>query len=50
MIKNTFIGLSLIATLLLPPTVTAEHAAKADPKHYTVEFENDRIRVRKSVV
>jgi quercetin dioxygenase-like cupin family protein len=45
MIKNTSIGLSLIAALLLPTTAIAEHAVKADPKHYTVEFENDRIRV-----
>jgi len=24
---------------------TAEHALKADPKHYSVAFENDKVRV-----
>ena len=26
-------------------SVRAEDAVKADPKHYKVEFENDRVRV-----
>jgi len=43
--KKISIGLSLIATLLLPTTAIAEDAVEADPKHYTVEFENDKIRV-----
>jgi quercetin dioxygenase-like cupin family protein len=27
------------------PQPTAEDPVKVDPKHYTVEFENDRVRV-----
>ena len=43
--KHTFIFLSLIAVLLLPSATIAEDAVKADPKHYTVEFENDKVRI-----
>ncbi len=34
-------------TLQLPvlPVAFAQDAVTADPKHYTVEFENDRVRV-----
>jgi quercetin dioxygenase-like cupin family protein len=30
---------------LIASTVTAQDAAKLDPKHYKVEFENDQVRV-----
>ncbi len=33
------------AVLLASGPVFAEEATKADPKHYTVEFENDQVRV-----
>jgi polyisoprenoid-binding protein YceI len=33
------------AALLAPAVATAQDAAKVDPKHYKVEFENDRVRV-----
>ncbi len=33
------------AVLLASSPVFAEEATKADPKHYTVEFENDHVRV-----
>ena len=33
------------AVLLASSPLFAEEATKADPKHYTVEFENDHVRV-----
>jgi len=33
------------AVLLASSLLFAEEATKADPKHYTVEFENDHVRV-----
>ena len=33
------------STLLLGTTASAQDAAKVDPKHYKVEFENDKVRV-----
>jgi quercetin dioxygenase-like cupin family protein len=33
------------ALVLLPATASAQDAAKADAKHYKVEFENDQVRV-----
>ncbi|HET6273988.1 MAG TPA: cupin domain-containing protein [Bacteroidota bacterium] len=35
----------LFAVSLLPGNSFAQDAVKADPKHYKVEFENDKIRV-----
>ena len=43
--KNSLIFLTFIATFLLPSAAIAEDAVKADPKHYTVEFENDEVRI-----
>ncbi len=31
--------------VILPALVSAENAVIADPAHYTVEFENDKVRV-----
>lgn len=45
MFKNTVIGLSIFAATLLPTVAIAEDAVIADPDHYTVEFENDRVRI-----
>ena len=37
---------TLVTTLLLAgATASAQDAAKVDPKHYKVEFENDQVRV-----
>ena len=38
-------GISMLAAALLSVTAIAEDAVKADPKHYTVEFENDKVRI-----
>lgn len=40
-------GLALVGSsaLLLSTAATAQDAAKVDPKHYKVEFENDQVRV-----
>ena len=40
-------GLAILGTtaLLVAPTASAQDAAKVDPKHYKVEFENDQVRV-----
>ena len=35
----------LSAVLFLSGKILAQDAAKADPKHYKVEFENDKVRV-----
>jgi len=43
MIKS--IGISILATCFFSITALAEDAVIADPQHYTVEFENDRVRV-----
>ena len=45
MFKKIIIGISFIATTLLATATFAEDAVIADPEHYTVEFENDRVRV-----
>ena len=45
MFKNTIIGLTIFAAALLPTAAIAEDAVIADPAHYTVEFENDRVRI-----
>jgi hypothetical protein len=39
------VGLALAFQAATIPTVAAEEAVAADPKHYTVEFENDQVRV-----
>ena len=45
MLKNVFVGISVFATMLFASAVFSEDAVMADPKHYSVEFENDRVRV-----
>ncbi len=45
MFKKIIIGISFVAATLLSIAVFAEDAVIADPEHYTVEFENDRVRV-----
>ena len=45
MFKKIIIGISFVAATLLSTAVLAEDAVVADPEHYTVEFENDRVRV-----
>jgi hypothetical protein len=45
MIRKLFFCFSFLAATLLSSTTFGEDAVKADPKHYTVEFENERIRV-----
>lgn len=45
MLKKIIVGISITAATLLATTLLAEDAVVADPAHYTVEFENDRIRI-----
>jgi len=45
MYKKIIAGISFVAVTLLSTMVFAEDAVIADPAHYTVEFENDRVRV-----
>jgi hypothetical protein len=45
MFKNMVIGISLVAATLLSTTLFAKDAVEADPAHYSVEFENDRVRI-----
>ena len=45
MTKKMLICISFLSALFLSSTSLAEDAVKADPKHYTVEFENDKIRI-----
>ena len=45
MFKKIITGVSFTAATLLATMVFAEDAVIADPAHYTVEFENDRVRI-----
>ncbi len=45
MINKLLSGALIVTFMSIAVTSTAEDAVIADPKHYTVEFENDRIRV-----
>jgi quercetin dioxygenase-like cupin family protein len=45
MFKNIFISIAFVAATFFSTTAVGEDAVKADPQHYTVEFENDRVRV-----
>ena len=45
MIKNILMGISFVAATMLATSIFAEDAVIADPAHYTVEFENDEIRI-----
>lgn len=43
--KKILIGVSILAAAFYAMTAVAEDAVDADPEHYTVEFENDKVRV-----
>lgn len=45
MTKKFLICISLISATFLSGAALGEDAVKADPQHYTVEFENDRVRI-----
>lgn len=45
MIKKILAGVFIIAAMSFSTISIAEDGVVADPKHYSVEFENDRIRV-----
>ena len=45
MFKNIFIGIAFVVATFFSTATVGEDAVKADPQHYTVEFENDRVRV-----
>lgn len=45
MTRKTLVFISFLSAIFLSGTTIAEDAVTADPKHYTVEFENDRVRV-----
>lgn len=45
MFKSMVITISFVAATLLSTAVIAKDAVEADPAHYTVEFENDRVRI-----
>jgi oxalate decarboxylase/phosphoglucose isomerase-like protein (cupin superfamily) len=40
--------LSVITCFCLAPIIVAQDAVKADPKHYSVVSENDRVRILKA--
>ena len=43
--KKIFVCVSFLAATFLASTTLGEDAVKADPQHYTVEFENDKVRI-----
>ena len=45
MFKKTIIGILFVAAAFLSPAIFAGDAVTADPAHYTVEFENDKVRI-----
>ncbi len=45
MLHKLCVGISFIAVTIFSIVAIAEDAVKADPQHYTVEFENDLIRI-----
>jgi hypothetical protein len=45
MFKKTFIGISFVVVAFFSSAALAEDAVVADPEHYTVEFENDKVRI-----
>ncbi len=45
MFKKALICVSFVTATMISATTMGEDATTADPKHYTVEFENDRVRV-----
>jgi len=45
MLKKLCVGISFVAVTFISIAAIGEDAVTADPKHYTVEFENDKIRI-----
>lgn len=45
MYKKIVIGISFVVATVFSTVTIAEDAVIADPQHYTVEFENDRVRI-----
>ncbi len=45
MFKNIIVGITFVVATLFTTAVISEDAVIADPEHYTVEFENDRVRI-----
>ena len=45
MTKKVLICISFLAATFLSSTTMAEDGVAADPEHYTVEFENDKVRI-----
>ena len=45
MFKKITIAVAFVAATFLSASVLAEDAVVADPEHYTVEFENDKVRI-----
>ncbi len=45
MFKKISIAITFVAATFISTATIGEDAVKADPQHYTVEFENDRVRV-----
>jgi hypothetical protein len=45
MFKNIIVGISLVVATHFTTAIASEDAVIADPEHYTVEFENDRVRI-----
>ena len=45
MFQKIVIGISFVVATVFSTATIGEDAVIADPQHYTVEFENDRVRV-----
>jgi len=45
MFKKIIIGVSFVAVAFFSSASIAEDGVAADPEHYTVEFENDKVRI-----
>lgn len=45
MFKYIVVSISVVVLAFLSSVAIGEDAVKADPKHYRVEFENDKVRV-----
>lgn len=45
MFKKMVIGISFVVAIFFSTVTMGEDAVIADPQHYTIEFENDRIRI-----
>lgn len=45
MLKKILVGISCLVAALVSLTASGEDAVTADPKHYKVAFENDKVRI-----